>query len=361
MDNPLGYKLYLKRNRMTVVRYMLTLAICIFIAGGARIVVNNPRDELMLYTDKYKAYTIIASNNGCNIDAQYVETIKKMQEVQEVYAVEIEKYSMNAFLCDEVMTVYKVHPHAIKRLIKIIDPSKQAINVPCDKQRVIASSRTLNYLKIKCGDRFPYHQEYICENMITTDLPLVFYPSMKVNNQKEYIIFSKAGMRAKLNQKLRQTAPTTIDIEDYETMKEEDRETEKQLTGALNLAIILITIASCIIVGMMTYAHYYNRRYEIGILRAIGYSEKLLIRRITKEIIITTIITGILASLFLVVFTVGMNLFIAIPQGSLKFKLSKEIINIVLIIPVFMLFFSVTSTWIAFKSKDNITLIQKES
>ena len=128
--------------------------------------------------------------------------------------------------------------------------------------------------------------------------------------------------------------------------------------GTFSSVQLIITITCAIATGVTTYLHYYNRRKEIGILKAIGYSDKKILFRISKEIIISSAIALVISILLINLFVLGMNKFLAVPRGYFLFQFDISMLSSMTIIVLAIMIFSLVPTWILLKSVDKISLIE---
>ena len=128
--------------------------------------------------------------------------------------------------------------------------------------------------------------------------------------------------------------------------------------GTFNAVKLIITIACAITTGVTTYIHYYNRRKEIGVLKALGYSDKKIIFRITKEILVSTII-ALAASVVLINGVVYcLNTFLAEPKGYLSFVFNISMLSDMVVVVISIMIFSLVPTWVLLKGVDKISLVE---
>lgn len=121
---------------------------------------------------------------------------------------------------------------------------------------------------------------------------------------------------------------------------------------------VLVILVLCITVGNTTYIHFYQRKREFGILRAMGYKRKEIVKKVIIEIlnmIIIAFLLGILTAIFVgyILKTVYMD-----PSGLVVTLFHIKYFAFTSILPVFIFITSLIPTIKMVMSSDKIVVIE---
>ena len=126
-----------------------------------------------------------------------------------------------------------------------------------------------------------------------------------------------------------------------------------------NIIMMMITLMTSTAVGVKMFLHYRNRRAEIGLLSAIGYSQRWLIKRMTKEMILSTLIASFMSSVLLGLFCFGFNQLVNIRNGYETFKIDGSIVSLMITVALFMGTFSCIPTWLMFSKSESVYIAER--
>jgi ABC-type lipoprotein release transport system permease subunit len=173
------------------------------------------------------------------------------------------------------------------------------------------------------------------------------------------IIVPKEGSLKSLNRYLDSLPPSNMyTLSTYDSEKRIlDRTINNtfMLTTVMSILILLI-VSSC--VGFLSYIYFYHRRYELGLLNAMGYSMQQIMSRAFSEIFILNIsgfISGILLS-FITVFFLNILLFLPGGQPLYLFDFSSALQAFS--VPIFAALFSLIPVWRMLRKLDPISIIE---
>ena len=115
------------------------------------------------------------------------------------------------------------------------------------------------------------------------------------------------------------------------------------LVTAINVVIIAVLSLG---VGLLNMIYFRQRTGEFGVLAGIGFSRSFLMRRVTLEALLLTVVAWILGMLLSLVIYQGLDIFIFSPQGTPLSILNVRLLTGTLPVPVFVwLFSTVTIMW----------------
>ncbi len=115
------------------------------------------------------------------------------------------------------------------------------------------------------------------------------------------------------------------------------------LVTAINVVIIAVLSLG---VGLLNMIYFRQRTGEFGVLAGIGFSRSFLMRRVTLEALLLTVVAWILGMLLSLVIYQGLDILIFSPQGTPLSILNLRLLMGTLPVPVFVwLFSTVTIMW----------------
>lgn len=356
MRKPLEYTMYFLGNKKSVLRYIATLTITVMILVIAKVIITNVSDELNVYTATDRYFITISANEGSIIDKNTVDKIKALDEVAYVCPAELIKFENTAFAASTNGYMYYISKEGMEQILKCLKISYNDESIDSLKENdFIVAERVKKNKKLNKGDKLFTHADIKLKDTINTDLLVGFTPKEFKNGATKYVVIPKEGKLQQMMIKIKTVLPADITYGGENKAREISN---KNSEDTFNIVKMIITIACAITTGVSTYLHYFSRRREIGILKALGYSDKKIIFRITKEIIISSIIALSISIVIIKSAVVCMNTFLAEPNGYLFFAFNISMLSEMFIIILAIMLFSIIPTWVLLKDIDKISLIE---
>jgi|GEM_PF-4939791 len=121
-----------------------------------------------------------------------------------------------------------------------------------------------------------------------------------------YLAVPAPGKLASVNEAIRNYTDSSLYYWDLGKAQETDGSNKSRLNGIFDVFALAIMAMMAFGIGNASYAHYFSRRYEFGLLRSIGYTKNALLFRVIKEV------TGIVVIGLLLgcVIGLGVNLYL---------------------------------------------------
>ena len=359
LDKPLSYSTYSKGNQKVVFRYIVSVAICIILLGVTKIIINSQKDEMNVWEIKHHYYSHLYSK-GNEVEPQLIEKIKNLDDVEGIYPYYNYYQAFQGFLSNIDSTTYFLERKGIVKIMEQLAPKYDTSRIPEENQfKAILSQRVVTNRKLQLGDMTIKDNQTTYQDTFESTLPIGFCPTTVEDNGYYYLILAKKGRVSQMNTAVRAMLPEGVYYEDLASVTKENMHGFSDLEHTFNIIMMVMTLVLSVTTGFLTYMHYLARRREVGILSAIGYSDSMLIKRMSKEILISTIIATILAILIISVIVKGLNIFLAKPNGYMLFKMDLSIIKLLIIVPLFMMIFSLIPTWILLRTTAQVTLVQR--
>ena len=359
MHKPLSYNTYCRGNYRGVLRYITSIALCIILLGVTKVVINSQQGEMDVWNIKYQHCSFLYSREQA-IEEELLSSIKVLDSVEGIYPYISNTQAFQGFLSNINSIIYFLDREGIVKVMNQLVPDYDVSQIPLNNQQEALLSRRLAKNKgIKIGDKIIEEAQITYQASFESILPIGFCPTSIEGRGNHYLILAKEGQVDQMNQAIRNILPQGVMYQDLESLKRENVYDYRTLEQTFNIIMVVMTLGLAMTTGILTYVHYLARRREVGILSAIGYSNQTLIIRMTKEIVISTVLATILAIIMIQLVIYGFNIFIALPNGYIPFQLSLNVLKLIMIIPCFMMVFSLVPTWILLTTTTQVTLVQR--
>ena len=359
MHKPLSYYTYCKGNYSVILRYITSVALCIILLGVTKVIINNQKDELDAWNIKHQYYSFLYSRDQA-IGENLLSSIRALDSVEGIYPYISSAQAFRGFLSNIDGITYFLDREGIVKIINRLVPDYDVTQIPWNNQQEALLSRRLAKNKgIKIGDEIIEEAEITYQASFESILPIGFCPTTIEDRGYHYLILARKGQIDQMNQAIRDILPRGVMYEDLESLKKENIYDYRTLEQTFNIIMVVMTLGVAMTTGILTYIHYVARRREVGILSALGYCNQTLIIRMTKEILVSTVLATILAIIMIQLVIFGFNIFLALPNGYIPFQLGLNVLKLLMIIPCFMMVFSLIPTWILLTTTTQVTLVQR--
>ena len=367
MNKPLSYRTFFNGNKKTSTMYILTLVIAILILGITKVILASASNEMAISIQRAEKITELQLLFSDDVDThsmlanlEVIKKVKALDSVERVMPTKKFNTQFRYFIGSSVTRNYFLRKDDAIKLLDCLGAS-YSINDLANKgdNKAFISQRSVKNAGLKQGDKIVENINVTIDKTFVSEFPISVIPTDMPDDSDSYIIIPKYGKLTEMNLDIQNIINDSFELIDYKYVKNNVTMMQQSAEDTFFIVLILITFACSITTGITTYIHYFNRRKEIGIMKAIGYSDKKIVLRITKEVCISTI-SALIIALALIVFTIWvLNVFIAETNGFVPFKFDYSLFSSILLIPIFMGVFSLVPTWVMLRTMDKITLIQR--
>jgi len=366
MSKPLSYRTFFKGNIKLASMYIMTLVIAILILGITKVILASTNNEMEVSIHQAQMITKlqIASsdidNSSKHANSEIVEKVKALNSVGSVLPTKELRLHYRYFIGDGDQNNYLLRKEDTLKLLDGLGVSYNKNDLSNEgNNKAFISERVVKNAGLVQGDKLNESIDVTIDKTFVSEFPISVIPTEIPDASDEYIIIPKPGKLVQMNSEIQNILNSDFELIDYKDVKSSIAMMQVSADTTFFIVMIIITFACSITTGITTYIHYYNRRKEIGILKAVGYSDKKIVLRITKEVCVSTISALIISLLLIVIAIWVLNVFIAETNGFVHFKFDYSLFSNVIIIPIFMGVFSLVPTWIMLRTMDKITLIQR--
>lgn len=325
-------------------------------------------------TNIFSKYTIVMSNNQEPIPSEYLEKITNDKNVGHI----IPSINNNGYLrydnifggmSIEVMNFYEEDiPKVITTLnIELIEGTLPRLN----KNEIIVPKKYALQNKLETGDyigseissSYELKGKYRISGI--TEGPAVMAVISNNDNaiprdtaMKQSLLFSVENLQDKnLINYLSKNTPKNVLIMDYYSTSIQMKEIFNSMNALSYILNIIIILVLCISLGNLNYINFLNRKYEFGVLSAIGYKKSALYFKLWKEnltVCILGYIGGILLSTLLALI---LNLTILYPEGKFLPMWSLSGAGIAIFLPLIISFLTLIAPIKELRKTDPLDVI----
>lgn len=356
MKKPLSYYLYFKSNKKKTLGMILSIAFSILLIGVIQMFTDNMSDTYYRNLTKLNYVSFISSTNG-NIPKETMQKIQNNSNVDRLILVNTYYYGIVDIIGSiAVYTGYYINANDIPIVLNRMDLKLNTLNLPKNgEEKIIINSNIARANGKSIGghmgnevsntDYFP--GKYEIKGIIEGDNIISFIAKSREkiassNEQfEQYLLLPKEGKLEEMNSFLKGLPRDNIKLLTYQDILQEKIDAAQGMNTIFNILIIIIIVVLSVSLGNSSYVHYFQRRKEFGLLKAIGQGEDKIILRMIKEISISSAL-GLAGGLMLLLIFKGIgNAFYTYPNGLSLFQINVQLIPKIIAIPTFICIFSI--------------------
>lgn len=352
---PLSYWVYFKNNKRKLLGIILSIAFSMALIGEIQMFMNNMTDNNARDIEKYKYMSTIMSTKDM-IPTDIMEKIRTNKTIDKMIRVNVHWYMLSNIFGTENCEGFNVDAKNIKYLMDNMGLKLTEGSFPQNNEKkIIINENVATSRGIRLGgyvgrdlrhlDSGIYGKYQVCgitkgNNIIS----FIAEPEGKIatNNTQyeEYVLIPKVGQLKKMNNFLRTLPVKGIKITTYDTGFDDLMFDTKNFDSIFNIVIIIIMLVMAVALGNSSYVHYFQRRREFGLLKAIGYKKSTILLIMMKEIGISCLIGFILGFITLLLLRWLNDFLFVYNKGLSNFKIDINLFPRIIAIPLFIGIFS---------------------
>jgi len=373
--NPLSTFKYIKNNIFKVLPILIAMMVSVLLIYIFSLVTKSAIDITKLTgTNFFSKYTIVYSNSEKLIPKDYLERITNDKNVGYVMPLISEYGYLNysGVFGNMSMDVLNFYQRDIAKIVSTLNMKLVEGRLPIEnKNEIIIPKRYALQNKLKIGDyigsevspSYDINGKFKVTGI--TDGPVMLgvisdnkgnVPREKV--LKQSILYSVKDIKDKsLINYISKNTPKNVLIMDYYSISKQIDSVFESVNGLSHMLNMIIIIVLCISLGNLNYINFINRKYEFGVLLAIGYKKSTLYFKLWKEnctVCLLGYIAGILLST-LIAFV--LNLTVLYVNGKFIPLWNTSGAQSALIIPILVSFFSLIAPIKELRKTDPIDVI----
>lgn len=373
--NPLSTFKYIKNNVSKTLPILIAMIVSVLLIYIFSLVTKSSIEVANLTgTNIFSKYTIVSSNNEEPIPKNYVDKITNDNNVGHVIPLISEygylQYS-NVFgsMSIEVLNFYEkdIAPVISKLNMKLAEgrlpmESKNEIIIP-KKYALQNKVKTGDYIGSEVSSSYAIKGKFKVSGITDGPVMLAVISDNKDNIPRETVIkhsifFSVKDVKDKnLINYLSKDTPKNVLIMDYYSIVKQIDEVLKSVDALSFMLNMIIIFVLCVSLGNLNYINFLNRKYEFGVLSAIGYKKSVLYFKLWKEnstVCLLGYAGGILLSTLVAYI---LNLAVLYPNGKFISLGSVSGAGIALMVPILVSFLSIIAPIKELRKTDPLDVI----
>jgi ABC-type antimicrobial peptide transport system permease subunit len=376
MLKPLSYFRYYKSHKKKTLGIILSIAFSILIIGIIQAYTEDMIATSLSGGIQYEYLSNIGAYKDI-INEDILNRIKNNEYVDKVIPVTYFGYakinnigldnSFTGYFMDESDINFALERMGIK-FTKGTIGTNDSDNIIVNEQLARARNITLGgYFGRKINSYDYVNGKYKVTGIMGGDSEIAFIPTSQKtieenkNEAKQYVVFPKKGKLTEMNNFLESIYKGNFHLTDYSSVAKDNGNGIEDFNNIFNLLIIVNIVVLSVALGNSSYVHYFQRRSEFGMLKALGYERKYIILRMIKEICISSTIGFIIGFLLLCGFIKLNNVFMNYPMGLALMKIDYSLIPRIIAIPLFISVFSIIPISRLLVKVEPISIIERMS
>lgn len=373
--NPLSTFKYIQSNVSKTLPILLSMIVSVLLIYFFSLVAKSSIEMTELtVTNIFTKYTTVSSNNEEAIPKAFLEKITNDSNVGHIIPLiaghgYFQYDNIFGGMTIEVMNFYeKDMPQVINTLnIKLVEGTLPRSN----KSEIIIPKKYALQNKLKIGD---YIGSDVSSNYgikgkfkvsgIVEGPAMVSLISENKNViprdtiMKHSIVFSVKDIKDKnLINYLSENTPKNVLIMDYYSVSKQMEDILNSMNALSYILNIIIIIVLCISLGNLNYINFLNRKYEFGVLSAIGYKKSALYFKLWRENAAVCILGYIGGILLTTLVAYILNLILLYPEGKFIPMWNISGAGMALLIPIIVSFLSLIAPIKELRKTDPLDVI----
>lgn len=376
---PLSPLLYSRRNKkkifVSINAVMLAVSfLCILYSFMQSVMAMEERNYMLMYNNS----AIVASSEGKAIDESIINNIKNNGNVDRIvktsfdYGIKFEipgaSDRSSAYPIRETDMDYFMNKYGVK-LVEGSLPKDDSYEIVINKD--IAKNRGLK-VGDKVGDSINKFDsipgEYTVVGIVNSNALISILsanekimPNYKNEEQSlssGFLVFAKADKKTAMDKYLESISKDKADVT-TKSIALKHWERSAGVTKVMDILAILSIIVMVITVGSSKYVQYINRKEELGLLNAVGYNKRNILKRIFKEVCVSNALGYALGLALSFAGSLFLTKGLWEPKGAEGFLYTPKGLIVSLFVPLFTILFSVIPINNLINKLDPIKMIEK--
>ncbi|MBZ9686550.1 FtsX-like permease family protein [Clostridium estertheticum] len=373
--SPLSTFKYIKNNISKTLPILIAMMVSVLLIYIFSLVTKSSIELANLTcTNFFSKYTIVFSNNEEPIPKDYLDKITNDNNVGHVMPlISEEGYLQYTNIFGSMsISVLNLYEKDISQVIDTLNVKLIEGRLPMEnKNEIIIPKKYALQNKLKTGDYIgsEVSSTYAIKGKFKvsgiTDGPamLVVISDNKDGVSRDTAIKNSILLSVKdvLNKNLinylSKNTPKNVLIMDYYSISKQTDEILNSMNALSYMLNIIIILVLCISLGNLNYINFINRKYEFGVLSAIGYKKSTLYFKLWKEnatVCLLGYISGILLSTCVAFI---LNLTVLYPSGKFIPLWNISGATVALMIPIFVSFLSLIAPIKELRKTDPLDVI----
>lgn len=358
---PLSALKYVIRNKKKVMTIILSICFGVLLVYSPNMIINQCTFLVKAINEKPLTIYSYVFNYKNTISEETIGKIKNNENVAKVIPVFTNQLNLPILIGNTSCDIISMKQQHMESLMKDMGLKLVKGRLPGDGSSGIAIHKKAALSKnLKIGD------------LILNSVPIVgiidgpsviSIGSVPYNTEDELIqhgmlVMAKEGKINELNKFLEALPVKDVKINNLNSFEASFKKSNILLSSVSLVLEILVIVVLSITLGNISYINIHNRKRELGILLAMGYTKKQICKKLMKETILCCVL-GYLSGIFITISTGWiLNATLLSCKGFEIPLWDTSMILLTLFIPIFVIAFSLIPAVKALKNTDTIEIVE---
>ncbi|MDP4089312.1 MAG: ABC transporter permease [Bacillota bacterium] len=369
---PLSPFNYYRGNKKRTIPVIVCTSLCIFFTYVLSIYVQATfmSDDLTNGNEKYFSY-VYSQKSSEKLDSAVIEKIMSFEDTERIVQCSREFTNFNMPIGgDAMMPIYKVSEEDMKFMIDTMGLKFKEGGFPGKEDEIALPERIAKSKSYKVGDIVgksykkgeTLNGSYKLTGILQGDSLMGFIPYNGINREPKsmVLVFHKKDKVYEENDFLINNIKSqNTSVMTYRQLKQRQSSDNMQMQVVINILLVIVVVVMILAIVNLSYVHFFQRRREFGVLHAVGYSRRQIVKRAFVEMFVMQSLGYAIG----IIMALGAGILLKTLLFDRK-GLPFEVINLqafvqTIIIPIFMSVFNIIPVSRMLAKIDAISIIQR--
>jgi ABC-type antimicrobial peptide transport system permease subunit len=316
-------------------------------------------ESLVNNSEKYFSY-VYSLSNGKEIRDSELDKIEAFENTERIVHCDRSFIDFNMPLGGGAMIpIYMVSQEDMKFIVDNMELELKEGKLPENENEIILHEKIARSKSYKVGDIIG--TSYKLTGILKGDSLMSFIPYSDIKNSPKMslLVFHMKDKVYETNDFLINNIKSgDIGVKTYKQLKQQQVADNNQMNMVFNIVQVIIVIGMTLAIVNLNYVQFFNRRREFGILHAVGYSRRHLVKRAFNEMFVLQSIAYISGIIMALAAGVMLKIMLFDKKGMPIEILNPKSFLQTIVIPIFMSIFNIIPVSRMLSKTDAIAAIQ---
>lgn len=330
---PLSTFTYIKRNVKKIIAISSSIALAILFLYILSITISTiNRSQISIELKPTEQYSIVNENSEDGIADDHIQLIKEHHSTEHVIGIRgLQTYYTHIMGGSIGTFIWQLPEQDVELFINKLQLQLKEGRLPKPgAQELVVHELLLQNKGLSLGDYIGNRIDatetipgsYEIVGVLTGDsitgfgtLEPIVDDQLLMKNM--LMVFHKNGEREVSNLFLKQLLPPETQLITYNRMKEMIEDNNQELYTTLNITLFVAIFVLSVTTANTTYLHFFERKKEYALLRALGFSGNWVLGKAFREIAVTSLIGLCVGFVITGISLIAFTQFVLIPIGAL--------------------------------------------
>lgn len=305
---PLSIFTYYLRNKRKAVPVVILLVLAVFIINVLVNIIGSINGTFQKSFESYKYVTQVDQGKKGKIDEATIDKIKDLPGVKDVFKGGSNWTNLPMIAGNTGISIFVLNQDDTKKMLGVFSARLAEGRLPKPGSNEVIISRSIaNAKNIKVGSRLDKERDLKVSGILEGPVRIVIasYEYMQKDGRLKqapatlYVVPKNYKTIESMNNNIKNAfGGDEVKLMTHKSIMDEGKDSMGNLDMIVGVIDFLLILVMAISVGLLNYIYLMQRMNEFGTLEAVGYTPGCIIRRVTGEMLVLTIISFILGIAF---------------------------------------------------------------